>query len=150
MHLEPLSKTSVEILAFLSSKLRENFTVRQIAAGIAKDYRITYVMTMRLVRQKCIIAEKRRPVPYCKLNLKSNSELLAYIEAFRASRFLSKHRDVEVIVDGLRETLTSPFFTMKLFGSHVKGTASKRSDLDVLFVVQDKEMEKADRKSTRL
>src|SRR3972149_1170349 len=143
MQLEPLSKTSVEILAFLSSKLRENFTVRQIAARIAKDYRITYVMTMRLARQKYIIAEKRRPVTYCKLNLKSNSALLAYIEAIRASRFLSKHRDVEVIVDGLREKMTSPFFTMILFGSHVKGTASKRSDLDVLFVVQDKEMEKA-------
>ena len=68
MHLEPLSKTSVEILAFLSSKLRENFTVRQIAARIAKDYRITYVMTMRLVRQKYIIAEgysRNSDGPYC-------------------------------------------------------------------------------------
>jgi hypothetical protein len=62
MHIEPLSKTSVEILAYLSSKLRESFTVRQIASGIGQDYRITYVMTMRLARQKCIIAERRRPV----------------------------------------------------------------------------------------
>jgi predicted nucleotidyltransferase len=31
---------------------------------------------------------------------------------------------------------------MILFGSHVKGTASKRSDLDVLFVVQNKDAEK--------
>lgn len=142
MHLEPISKTSVEILAYLSSKLRESFTVRQIAGGIDRDYRITYVMTMRLARQKYIIAEKRRPVTHCRLNLKGNSALLAYIEAIRAGRFLAKHRDIEVIAKGLREKIASPFFTMILFGSHVKGAASKRSDLDVLSVIQNKEMEK--------
>ena len=142
MHLEPLSKTSVEILAYLSSNPRKSFTVRQIAAGIDRDYRITYVMTMRLAQQKHIIAEKRKPVTYCRLNLKGNSALLAYIEAIRASRFLAKHRDIEVIASGLSEKIASPFFTLILFGSHVKGTASKRSDLDVLFVVQNKDMEK--------
>jgi predicted nucleotidyltransferase len=142
MHLEPLSKTSVEILAYLSSKPRESFTVRQIAGGIGQDYRITYVMTMRLARQKYVVAEKRRPVTYCRLNLKGNSALLAHIEAIRASRFLAKHRDIEVIADGLRQKIASPFFTMIVFGSHVKGTASKRSDLDVLFVIPNKDMEK--------
>lgn len=141
MHLEPLSKTSVEILAYLSSKPRESFTVRQIAGGIGQDYRITYVMTMRLARQKYITAEKRRPVTYCRLNLEGNSALLAYIEGIRASRFLAKHRDIEVIVNGLREKITSPFFTMIVFGSHVKGTVSKRSDLDVLLVIPNKGME---------
>jgi predicted nucleotidyltransferase len=142
MHLEPLSKTSVEILAYLSSKLRESFTVRQIAGGIGQDYRITYVMTMRLARQKYIIAEKRRPVTHCRLNLKGNSALLAYIEAIRAGRFLAKHRDIEVIANGLLEKIASPFFTMILFGSHLKGTASKRSDLDVLVVIPRKDMER--------
>jgi len=142
MHLEPLSKTSVEILAYLSSKLRESFTVRQIAAGICRDYRITYVMTMRLARQEYIVAEKRRPVTHCRLNLKGNSALLAYIEAIRAGRFLAKHRDIEVIANGLREKIATPFFTMILFGSRVKGTVSKRSDLDVLVVIPKKEMER--------
>jgi hypothetical protein len=141
MHLDPLSKTSVEILTYLSSTLRESFTVRQIAAGIGRDYRITYVMTMRLAKQKYIIAEKRRPVTYCRLNFKGNSALLAYIEAVRAGRFLAKHRDIEVIVNSLVEKIASPFFTLMLFGSYVKGTASKRSDLDVLFVVQSRDMD---------
>jgi predicted nucleotidyltransferase len=142
MYLEPLSKTSVEILAFLSSRLRESFTVRQIANGIGKDYKITHEMTMRLARQKHIIAEKRRPVTSCRLNFERNSALLAYIEGIRASRFLRKHRDVEVIATALSEKITSPFFTMIVFGSHVKGTASRRSDLDVLLVIPNKETEK--------
>jgi len=141
MHLEHLSKTSVEILAFLSSRLRESFTVRQIANGIGQDYRITYEMTMRLVKQLYVTAEKRRPVTHCRLNLKGNAALLAYIEGIRAGRFLSKHRDIEVIVNLLCEKIASPFFTMILFGSHVKGTAAKRSDVDVLFVVPDKARE---------
>ena len=142
MHLEPLSKTSVEILAYLSSTLRQDFTVRQIAAGIGRDYRITYVMTMRLARQRYIIAEKRRPVTYCRLNFKGNSALLAYIEAVRAGRFLTKHSEIEVIVNSLIGKIASPFFMLMLFGSYIKGTASKRSDLDTLFVVQGEDMKR--------
>ena len=91
--------------------------MRQIASGIGQDYRITYVMTMRLARQKCIIAERRRPVTYCRLNFKGNSTLLAYIEGIRASRFLAKHRDIEVLIDSITEKTASPFFTMIVFGS---------------------------------
>jgi hypothetical protein len=141
MHLEPLSKTSVEVLIFLSSRLRERFTVRQIASGIGQDYRITHEMTMRLARQRYITAEKRKPVTYCKPNLKGNSPLFAYIEAIRASRFLAKHRDLAVLVGDILQKVTWPFVIMILFGSHVKGTASKRSDLDVLLVIPDKKME---------
>jgi len=142
MYLEPLPKTSVEILAFLSSRLRDTFTVRQIAKGIGQDYKITHGMTMRLAKQKYIIAEKRTPVTLCGLNVKGNSALLAYIEAIRASRFIAKHRDIEVISGSLCEKIGSPFFTMIVFGSHVRGTASKRSDLDMLFVIPNKDVEK--------
>ena len=141
MHLEPLSKTSVEILAYLSSKPRESFTIRHIAGGIGQDYRITYVMTMRLARQGYVVAEKRRPVTHCRLNLKDNSALLAYIEGIRASRFLAKRRDIGILVGDIVQRMTSPFFTLIVFGSHVKGTASKRSDLDVLVVIPKREME---------
>ena len=142
MYFEPLTKTSVEILAHLSSRIRESFTVRQIAYAIGKDYKISHVMTMRLAKQHYIIAEKRRPVTYCKLNLKSNSSILAYIEGIRVSRFFAKHRDSEIIVDELLSKIASPFFTMILFGSHVKGTASERSDVDIIFLIPDRKFEK--------
>jgi predicted nucleotidyltransferase len=142
MYLEPLSKTSIEILAHLSSRIRERFTVRQIAEAIGKDYKITHVMTMRLSNQHCIIAEKKPPVTYCRLNLKGNSALLAYIEAIRASRFFAEHRDLEILVSDLTSKISSPFFTPILFGSHVKGTATARSDLDVLFVIPERKFEK--------
>jgi len=138
MYLEPLPKTSVEILAFLSSRLRDVFTVRQIAKGIEQDYKITYEMTMRLARQKHIIAEKHRPVTSCRVNLNGNTALLAHVEAIRASRYSAKHRDVTILANNVLDKIASPFFAMMLFGSHVRGTASKRSDVDILFVIPDK------------
>lgn len=137
-----LSKTSVEILAYLSSRLRERFTVSQIARGIGRGYGITYEMTMRLAEQGYVIAERHRPVTYCRLSLRGNSSLLAYIEGIRASRFVAGHRDVGVLVKSILDKINSPFFTMAVFGSYVKGTASKRSDVDILFVIPDKKMEK--------
>jgi len=142
MYFEPLTKTSVEILVHLSSNIRKSFTVRQIADAIEKDYKITHVMTMRLAKQHYIFAEKKPPVTYCKLNLKGNSSVLAYIEAIRTSRFFAKNRDLEILINGLLAKFTSPFFTLIIFGSYVKGTASKKSDLDVLFIVPDRMMEK--------
>jgi len=142
MYLESLTKTSIEILSHLSSRIRESFTVRQIAEAIGKDYKITHVMTMRLAEQHYIIAEKKPPVTYCRLNLKGNSSLLAYIEAIRASRFFAGHRDIEILVSDLTSKISSPFFILILFGSHVKGTASARSDLDILFVIPERKFEK--------
>jgi len=142
MYLEPLSKTSVEILSFLSSKIRESFTVRQIAEAIGKDYKITHTMTMRLADQKYINADKKRPVTYCKLNLKANTALLAYIETIRASRFFQKHKDIELLINDLTSKIKSPFFTITLFGSYVKETASEKSDLDILIITPDQNFEK--------
>jgi len=141
MHLDALSKTSVEILVYLSSNLRQSSTIRQVAGEIGQDYRITHDMTMRLVRQKFITAEKRRHITYCRLNLKGNHVLLAYIEGIRANRFLAKNRDLETVIGSILQKVTSPFFTMIVFGSRVKGAASKRSDLDTLLIIPNKEME---------
>ncbi|MGA2387175.1 MAG: nucleotidyltransferase domain-containing protein [Candidatus Bathyarchaeia archaeon] len=142
MYFEPLTKTSVEILAHLSSKIRESFTVRQIAEAIKKDYKISHVMTMRLAEKHYIIAEKKPPVTYCKLNLKGNSSLLAYIEAIRASRFFSKNRDLEILVNDIFSKVRGPFFTLMIIGSYAKGTASKKSDLDILLIIPDRQMER--------
>jgi predicted nucleotidyltransferase len=142
MYLEPLTKTSVEILVFLSSRIRERFTVRQIAEGIGRDYKITYIMTMRLAGQRYVIAEKKRPVTYCRLNVKDNQALLAYIESIRANRFFENHKDIEIIVNDINSKITLPFFTLMLFGSHVKGTASAGSDLDMLLIIPERKFEK--------
>jgi|WetSurMetagenome_2_1015567.scaffolds.fasta_scaffold39169_3 predicted nucleotidyltransferase len=141
MYLEPLTKTSTEILAFLSSRIQETFTVRQISEAIGKDYKITYTMTMRLAEQRYIIAEKKRPVTYCRLNLKGNSPVLAYIEGVRASRFFQKYKDIEILVNDLISKISLPFFTLIVFGSYVKGTASPRSDLDVLLIIPERSFE---------
>jgi predicted nucleotidyltransferase len=142
MYLEPLTKTSTEVLAFLSSKIRESFTVRQIAKAIGKDYKITYTMTMRLAEQQYIIAEKKRPVTYCRLNLKGNSTLLAYIEGVRADRFFEKNKDIRILVNDLTSKIKLPFFTLILFGSYVKGKPSPKSDLDVLLIIPERSFEK--------
>jgi len=142
MYSYPLTKTSVEILSFLSTKIRESFTVRQIAEGIGKDYKITHTMTMRLAAQKYIIAQKRRPVTYCRVNLKGNTALYAYIENIRTSRFFEKHKEIELLINDLTAKITLPYFTLILFGSYVKGTESKKSDLDTLIIIPERIFEK--------
>jgi predicted nucleotidyltransferase len=138
MYLEPVTKTSIEILSFLCSRIRQSFTVRQIAKAIGQDYKITYTMTMRLAEQHLLIAEKKRPVTYCRLNMDGNQALFAYIESIRTSRFFEKHKDIELLINDVTSKITLPFFTLMLFGSHVKGTASANSDLDLLLIIPER------------
>jgi len=142
MYLETLSKTSIEILSFLTSRIKESFTVRQIAETIKKDYKITHTMTMRLSSQHYITAEKKPPVTYCRINLKGNTALIAYIEAIRAHRFFKKHKDIELITNDLTSKITTPFYTLILFGSYAKETASANSDLDLLIIIPERNFEK--------
>ena len=48
-----------------------------------------------------------------------------------------KKREFKLLVNDL-ELIPKPFICL-LFGSHVKGSASKTSDIDLLFIVPDNE-----------
>ncbi len=135
MYYSPLTKTSMEILAYLCSKINESFTIREIARALGKDYKITYISVTSLERQRLIIIERRRPATSCRLNTAGNHSVLAHVEGMRAERFLKRHRGLEVLADDLLAKIASPFFVMVFFGSYAKETASERSDLDLLLVV---------------
>lgn len=137
MYHEPLTKTSIEVLAFLSSKIRDSFTMRQIAEATGKDYKITHTMTTRLIKQGLINAQMGRPATLCRLNLKGNTQTLSYIEWIRTSRFFEKHRDTEIPIKDIISKMPTPYYTLIIFGSQAKNEPTPRSDLDILLITPD-------------
>ena len=73
----------------------------------------------------------------CRISLTKNFGMLSCIEKLRAGEFLSKHREISILIDDLLGRISNPFFTVVLFGSYAKGTYDKQSDLDLLFIMPD-------------
>ncbi len=142
MYPATLSRTSVEILAFLASHVRKAYTIRQLSKGIGKDYKITYDMTKRLAAQGILTIERRANLLICRLNVRNNAQFLSFIESLRLEHFLKRNPELRLIASELLSKIDLPFFTAMLFGSHVKGTATKKSDLDILFTVPYRQAEK--------
>lgn len=142
MYPATLSKTSVEIIAFLVSHIGESYPVRQISKNIRKDYKITYDMTKRLAGQGILRIDREANLVMCRLNVRSNAQFLSFIEALRLEHFVRNNPDLRVVIAELLPKVGLAYFTAILFGSHVKGTATKRSDLDVLFIIPERRAEK--------
>jgi predicted nucleotidyltransferase len=142
MYPATLSKTSVEIVAFLAGHIGQSYPVRQISVKIGKDYKITYDTTKKLAAQGVLEIERSPRLVICRLNLRSNTQFLSFIESLRFSHFVKKKPDLRITVAELLPRIQLAYFTAILFGSHVKGTATEKSDLDILFIIPDQGAEK--------
>ena len=60
--------------------------------------------------------------------------LFSYIENLRKEVFQKKHPEIRVIESEM-EKIGSTYFTAIVFGSFVKGSESKKSDIDLLFII---------------
>jgi predicted nucleotidyltransferase len=142
MHQEAFTKTEIAILKFLVGNLTKSFTIREIAKNIRQDYRITYNSVDSLVNKGIVEKIKKANINLCKISLKADAEIFSYIEYLRALEFFYRLKEIKLIKNDLLDKILIYAFTVILFGSCVKGTYKKHSDLDLLFLVQDKRFEK--------
>jgi len=142
MRQETFTKTEIAILKFLVGNLTKSFTVREIAKSIRQDYRITYNSIDSLVNKGIVEKIKKANINLCKISLKADAEIFSYIEYLRALEFFYRLKEIKLIKNDLLDKIPIYAFTVILFGSYVKGTYKKHSDLDLLFLIQDKRFEK--------
>ena len=132
-----LSRTAIAILKGMVSDLSKEYTVRGLAKRIGQSYRITYETAQKLVKDGRLKLEKRGNHNVCRLNLSKDLQDLAFIESLRTEEFLKAKTDLRFLVSSIVSKISGvlPYFTLILFGSHVKGTAGPRSDLDIVLIL---------------
>ena len=114
----------------------KEYSVRQISKLIKISYSLTHESMKSLIKKDLIKAKKIGNSLICKVNLSANSKLLALSSVINIQNFLMRSRFSFVIVDIIMKL---DDLIMILFGSHAKGTATKKSDVDLLFVVQNEQ-----------
>jgi predicted nucleotidyltransferase len=95
-----------------------------------------------LVNKGIVEKVKKANINLCKISLKADIEIFSYIEYLRALEFFYRLKEIKLIRNDLLDKIPIYAFTVILFGSYVKGTYKKNSDLDLLFLILDKRFEK--------
>jgi len=137
------TKTQIAILKIFCSRIKESFTIKEIAEKIEQNYSIVYSSLQDLYQNKFLLKDKHKNFS---LNYKENHSDLAYIESLRAEKFLKKHKDIALFVNRAIREINLGFFSLLLFGSYAEGREKKDSDVDILIIIENlRDVEKIER-----
>lgn len=132
----------IEILKVLIGNREETYSIRKIALLRKINYKSAYNAVKALEKEGIIELKKVGNTVVCSFNDKFND--LVFKSEYLRREDLFRKKDFLVIYNQLVE-LKFPFIAL-LFGSQVKGTANKHSDMDLLIISRDKEAREVENK----
>lgn len=128
-----LTKTQAEIMKIFVSKINDKFSIKQISEILKKPYPLIHRSTKLLIEEAFLLKDDKSLIS---LNYKDNFQTLSYFEYLRANDFL-KDKTLKLFTKDILEKIKDEFFIFIIFGSSVESKNPR--DIDVLFIVQDKE-----------
>lgn len=115
-------------------------TIREISKDIRSDYKITHTATQRLLAKKILLSRTVGKSVLCELSQSYYGVDIYDAENERREDFLKNKNIRQLYKEVLGKTETSLFIFM-VFGSYAKKVQTKSSDLDVMFISNDKDFE---------
>lgn len=132
-----LEKTDIEILKLFTKDVRIKYSISDISRIIKKPYSKVHNSIMRMSRDKIIFIKKMGRSSYCEFIYENNIQIAALIEKIKSVEFMKKNQDISVLIKNLFTQIKVPDYTILVFGSNAKGTATKKSDIDLMFISSD-------------
>ena len=124
------------ILRLLIEHQEEKFSIRKISKRRKVNYKSAYNAVMKLQNEGVVDLEKIGNTINCRFNKKFNP-LVFSVEDERRKELL-KNKNIKIIYSRLNELGFS--FVVLIFGSIVKSTFNKYSDIDLL-IISEKQKE---------
>lgn len=141
-----LTRCEQKIMEVVLPQPFKTYSIKCISKLIKSSYALTYDSIKTLLSKKMIKADKIGNSLACQLNLSADPQLLAMSSLTLSQKFLDKI-SFGFVIEDIKNKLNDLLYIMILFGSYAKGTATKNSDIDLLFIVQNKsDIEKTKKK----
>lgn len=118
----------------------ESKTIREIAKQINADYRITHTATQRLIEQNIIQTRTVGKSTLCQLDNSYYGIEIYGAEDERKENIL-KNKNIRQLYKEIMSKIDTSSFILLLFGSYAKGKQKKSSDIDLLFISNEKNFE---------
>lgn len=132
-------KTEIKIIKLFIEEKKSN-TIREIAKKIQADYKITYIAVQRLIDKKVLFSKKIGKSSLCELNSSYYGDEIYEAESERKEKLL-QNKNLKQLYKELIIKLKSSFYVFLIFGSYSKGTLTKSSDIDIMFISNEKDFD---------
>jgi predicted nucleotidyltransferase len=119
---------------------QEPKTIRALSKQIHSDYKITHTAAVRLIKKKILMSRKIGNSLLCELNPQYYGTEIYEAESARKEKLL-KHKNINQLYKEIMRKLKSSLMIAILFGSYAKGKQSESSDIDLMFISNDKYLE---------
>ena len=124
----------IKILQLFIENLQQTFTINQISKELSINYRIAFEETKKLEKENLIKISKIGNANHCSFKYNFNEKIFA-AETIRKNKLL-KNKNLKVLYNKLSGI--NQQFILLLFGSYVKKTHTKHSDIDLLLITNNK------------
>ena len=130
------TKTQIEIMKIFVSKIDKKFSINQISNILKKKYPLIHRSIKPLIEKNFLLKDEQYLIS---LNYRDNYPELAFLESIRKSEWLNKDKDAKLFFQECLKSIQVDFFISIVFGSSVE---KKGRDIDLLFIFNEKELEK--------
>lgn len=133
-------RLELKIINFLGSSIENKFTINEISKTLKEHYSFVHRTINNLAKQLVIIKTKVGKAYLCSLNLENEKTLLllGLSEIEEREKFYNLNKELRLILEDFINALQGNIITLVLFGSYARGTASKKSDIDLLLICKRK------------
>lgn len=125
------------ILRELIENVSEKLSIRKISKIRKINYKSAYNAILALEKQGIITLERIGNITLCSFNKKFNP--LVFSVEYQRREELLKNKNLKGIYSRLKE-IKIPYIAL-LFGSYARGTFTKNSDIDILFIISNNSQE---------
>ncbi len=131
-----LNNCELKILGLLLKKPEEFYSINDMATKIKLAYPYVYDSVKNLEKKELLTIKKIGKSNLCQVRF-NNLEELAVAAMEMRKEFLAHNLSISNLTHQLHGALADELYILLLFGSHAKGTATKTSDIDLFFIIQD-------------
>ncbi len=115
-------------------------TIREISFLIKSDYRITHTAVHKLIQKKVIITETIGRSSLCRLSSTYYGLDIYQAETERRKKVLT-NGNLKQLYAEIHSKIGTSLFILLLFGSYAKMKQTKFSDIDLIFISNQKDFE---------
>lgn len=136
-------ETVLKIVGLLRRNLGKGFTILEISKLLKIGYRPAYNHIAELEKEKVTIVKKVGSSKQCFLDLENaqSRHFLQEVDLVRKEELYQSNQKLKTILEEIVQKITSQvtasLHSIILFGSYAKRTATKSSDIDLLFIVSN-------------
>ena len=138
-----IMRLELKIIDLLAKDMEKTYTINEIAKTLKEHYSCVHKIVNNLAEDGVLIKNKAGKAYLCSLNLKNEKThaLLQINEIEKKRKLYTVDKKLKLILDDFvksTEPQNKKILAIVLFGSYAKGTATNKSDIDILIISKSK------------